>query len=191
MGSIAFNGGHYRKLWHVEKRELYDHFMRLDNESRRMRFGGEVGPEYIAEYVSHALDKNCRIWGFFGPRGNLRGTGELKRFAEQQNCAEAAFTVETEYGGRGIGTELFSHVILSARNLGIQHLYLNCLSDNIVMQAIARKFNAELAFDRDDVQGDLIPPHRTPMTRIEEAIEDSSGLVFGVLDIQQRRISLS
>lgn len=191
MGSKAFEGGHYRKLWHVERDELRDHFLRLDAESRRMRFGGEVADDYIKEYAAGALDKNCRIWGFFGPRGNLRGTGELKRFEEQPEIAEAAFTVEPAYTGQGIGTGLFHHVILSARNLGIRHLYLNCLSENQVMQAIARKFNAELDFDHGEVLGDLIPPSRTPLTRLEEAIEDSSGLVFGMLDIQQRRISLS
>jgi RimJ/RimL family protein N-acetyltransferase len=191
MGSKAFQSGHYRKLWLVERRELLEHFLRLDAESRRMRFGGEVSDEFISKYAAAALDKNCRIWGFFGPRGNLRGTGELRRFEDQPECAEAAFTVETDYSGKGIGTGLFHHVILSARNLGIRHLYLNCLADNQVMQAIARKFNAELDFDHGEVQGDLIPEGRTPLTRIEEAIEDSSGLVFGMLDIQQRRISLS
>lgn len=191
MGSISLHGGHFRKLWHVELQEFRDHLLRLDSESRHMRFGAEVSDEYVEEYASHALDQNCRIWGFFGPRGNLRGTGELKSFGHANDCAEAAFTVEQSHRGRGIGTELMNRIIRSARNRDVRHLYLNCLGENQVMQSIARKFEADLSFDHGDVMCDLTPALATPLTRLEEVIEDGSGFVYGVLDIQQRMLGLA
>jgi len=186
MGSIAFNGGHFRKLWNVELEEFRDHLLRLSPESRHLRFGAEVSDTFIEDYASHALDSNCRVWGFFGPRGNLRGTGELKSFPNKLDCAEAAFTVEDSYRGQGVGSELLSRIIRSARNRDIHHLYLNCLSENLVMQNIARKFQADLTFDQGDVVCDLKPSHATALTRLGEVIEDSSGLVYGVLDLQHR-----
>lgn len=186
MASISFLGGHFRKLWHIEQEEFRDHLLRLDGTSRRSRFGAEVSDDYIERYAATALDDNCRVWGFFGPRGNLRGAGELKRFTEETTSAEAAFTVEVPYRGRGIGTELFNRVVLSARNRKVRHLYVNCLRENKEMQSIARKFDAVLVFDHSDVMGDLAPPSSTALTRLEEAFDDSSGFVFGVLDIQQR-----
>ena len=188
MGSVSLNGGHFRKLWHVELEEFRDHLLRLDGDDRHLRFGAEVSDQLIIDYASHALDSNCRVWGFFGPRGNLRGTGELKRFEEMPHSAEAAFTVEREYRGKGVGTELLNRIIRSARNRDIHHLYLNCLTENQVMQVVARKFEAELSFEQGDVICDLHPKHATPLTRIAEAFEDGSGLVYGMLDIQQRRL---
>ena len=190
MGSISYQGGHFRKLWHIERDEFKDHLLRLDKPSRYTRFGCKVSDEFIETYASQALDNNCRVWGYFGPRGNLRGTGELKCFENKPGSAEAAFTVEKEYRGKGVGTQLFSHVILSARNRDINHLYVNCLGENQAMKSIARKFDADLCFDQGDVIGDLMPPHSTVLTRLEEALEDSGGLVYGVLDIQQRWIGL-
>jgi len=186
MGSVSYNGGHFRKLWHMELEEFRNHLLRLSSESRHLRFGAEVSDAFIEDYASHALDQNCRVWGFFGPRGNLRGTGELKRFIDKADCAEAAFTVEDQYRGQGIGSELLSRIIRSAQNRDIRHLYLNCLSENLVMQNIARKFKADLKFDQGDVVCDLKPSHATALTRIGEVIEDSSGLVYGVLDLQHR-----
>lgn len=186
MGSVSYNGGHFRKLWHVELEEFRNHLLRLSSESRHLRFGAEVSDTYIEDYALHALDSNCRVWGFFGPRGNLRGTGELKRFSKKPDCAEAAFTVEDQYRGQGIGSELLSRIIRSARNRDIHHLYLNCLSENLVMQKVARKFEANLTFDHGDVICDLLPSHATPLTMLEEVLEDSSGFVYGVLDIQHR-----
>lgn len=186
MGSVSYNGGHFRKLWNMELEEFRNHLLRLSSESRHLRFGAEVSDTLIEDYASHALDRNCRVWGFFGPRGNLRGTGELKRFIDKPDCAEAAFTVEDEYCGQGVGSELLSRIIRSAQNRDIRHLYLNCLSENIVMQNIARKFQANLKFDQGDVVCDLKPSNATALTRIGEVIEDSSGLVYGVLDLQHR-----
>jgi len=186
MGSISYLNGHFRKMWHIEQSEFCDHLLRLDAPSRHMRFGGQICDEFIEDYAARAFGENCRIWGYFGPRGNLRGTGELKRFDNNSHLAEAAFTVEEDYRGKGIGTQLFHHVVLSARNRDIHHLYLSCLGENQVMQAIARKFEAKLSFDHGDVTCDFIPEQPTTLTRLEEVIEDGSGLVYGVLDIQQR-----
>ena len=188
MATISFLGGHFRKLWHVEREEFLDHLLRLDPLSRRSRFGAEISDDFIASYAHTALNENCRIWGYFGPRGNLRGTGELKRFQEDPHSAEAAFTVEPQYRGKGVGTELFNRVLLSAQNRNVRHLYLNCLGENIEMQSIARKFEAVLVFEQGEVMCDVIPPHSTALTRLEEAFDDSSGFVFGILDIPQRII---
>lgn len=191
MATISFLGGHFRKLWHIEHEEFRDHLLRLDIESRRSRFGAEISDEFIEDYASTALNENCRVWGYFGPRGNLRGTGELKRYDHDPSSAEVAFTVEQEYRGRGLGTALFGRVVLSARNRNIHHLYMNCLTENLQMQRIARKYDAQLVFDHGDVIADLTPAHSTALSRMEEAFDDSSGFVFGVLDIQQRKLSLN
>lgn len=180
--------GHFRKIWMLEREEFCSHLLRLDEETRRMRFGTVVSDEWISTYANDAILDASRVWGYFGPRGNLRGTAELRLMETKPGYGEAAFTVEPEYQGIGVGTELMMRVIRSARNRQLGHLYINCLADNISMQSIARKFRGELVFDRGDVVCDLHPSDSTALTRLSEVFDDSSGIVYMALDLQNRWI---
>lgn len=188
MKQRPFSGGHFRKVWSVELDEFRDHLLRLDTASRTMRFGRLVSDEQINDYAAHALEGSCRIWGFFGPRGNMRGSAELRKIPDQPGCAEAAFTVEPDYQGYGVGTELMKRVVRSARNRHYEHLYLYCLNDNRPMRNVARKFNGQLEVKYGDVKCDLVPEHATPLTWLQEMIEDGSGLVLAMHDMQTRWI---
>ncbi len=188
MGRTNFNEGHFRKIWTLESEEFHEHLLRLDKDSRRMRFGAVVSDEWISDYAPKALEEACRVWGYFGPRGNLRATAELRIMEAMPGYGEAAFTVEHQYQGIGVGTELMQRVIRSARNRDLKHLYITCLADNLKMQTIARKFDGELSFDHGEVECDLTPTGSRQLSRLSEVIEDSSGIVFTVFDLQNRWI---
>ena len=70
------------------------------------------------------------------------GAEEARRYLGQG--AEAAFSVEPGFQERGIATELMGNIIRAARNRGVHLLFMNCLAENGKMQAIARKYDAEL-----------------------------------------------
>ena len=54
------------------------------------------------------------------------------------------------------------------------------------MQALARKFNADLTFETDEVLGVLEAPDATAATQFSEALEDATGFATAVLDLQRR-----
>jgi RimJ/RimL family protein N-acetyltransferase len=178
--------GHIRRLWPGEEAQLRDHLLRLDPESRRSRFGSPVNRHFIEHYASRALRADAIVHGFFAD-GDLRGVAELRAFGKAIPFeAEAAFSLERAWQGRGIGNELLERTILSARNRGIRSIHLNCLAENRRMQAIAKKHEAHLRLRADEVIGEVVNPGATPLSMAREWMSESFGLATAILDVQRR-----
>jgi hypothetical protein len=77
-------------------------------------------------------------------------------------------------------------VIRSARNRGVQRLYMSCLAENARMQAIARKHEAQLRFEYGEVIGEIVPEGPDYFSIMAEAVEDRVGFVLAVLELQSR-----
>lgn len=181
-------GGTIRKLWFTEAEKFRDHMLRLDAESRRMRFGMAVDDGFIKNYASQAVQLESIIYGFF-VGGEMRAAAELRVIGDGWSGeAEAAFSVEKEYQDSGVGTELLGRLILTARNRGVSRMYMNCLSTNRKMQRVAKKYAAELVFDYGEVVGQLKPAMPTPLSLWTEAIDDGSGFVMAVFEFPLRMI---
>jgi len=179
-------GGTIRKLWFTEAEKFRDHMLRLDAESRRMRFGMAVDDEFIKNYATQAVQLESIIYGFF-VGGEMRAAAELRVIGDGWSGeAEAAFSVEREYQDSGVGTELLGRLILTARNRGVSRLYMNCLSTNRKMQRVAKKYEAELFFDHGEVIGQLKPAMPTPLSLWTEVIDDGSGFVMAVFEFPLR-----
>lgn len=186
MGETHIWGGTIRKLWFTETEKFRDHMLRLDTESRRMRFGMAVDDEFILNYTAQVSQLESVIYGFF-VGGEMHAAGELRMIGDGwSGDAEAAFSVEREYQDSGVGTELLGRLILTARNRGVSRLYMNCLSTNRKMQHVAKKYEAELFFDHGEVVGQLKPSMPTPFSLWSEAIDDSSCFVMAVFEFPLR-----
>lgn len=185
-------GGTIRKLWFTESKKFRDHLLRLDEESRRTRFCMGVDDEFLVKYASHPNAFDSVIYGFFV--GNeMRAAAELRMIGDSwSGLAEAAFSVEREFQELGIATELFGRLIQTARNRGINRLYVSCLASNRKMQRIARKYEAELSFDHGEVVGRLRtsiptpPPLPLTLSLWNEATNDSAGHVMAVFEFPLR-----
>ncbi|MGQ3673086.1 GNAT family N-acetyltransferase [Xanthobacter sp. TB0136] len=177
--------GTMRKLWAGEATIFREHLLRLDMESRRFRFGSAVSDEFIERYTSRAFRNGAIVQGYFVD-GVLRAAAELYPLGDVlPGEAEAAFSVEREYQNHGLGTALLEHVILVARNRGIRSLCMNCLLHNRRMQQIARKFDADLTFDTDEVVAQLKAPFPTAISLAREAATDLQGMAGMALQAQR------
>lgn len=184
MGDHRIWGGSIRKLWATEKDKFRDHLLRLDKESRRMRFAHAVSDDFIVDYASRMNDMGSIVYGFL-EGGDLRAAAELRKLSNVWGEeAEAAFSVEPEWQDNGIGTELMGRVIRAARNRGIKRLYMSCLAENAKMQAIARKHEALLRFEYGDVIGEIVPDVPDFFSVLTEEMEDRVGLMMAVLDLR-------
>lgn len=178
----------FRKLWVSDTAALKAHLLRLDPESRRMRFGTPVSDYFIAQYAENALGSHSIAHGYF-VEGILRGVAELRGFRGVSGGeAEAAFSVEKNFQNRGIGTELFGRTVLAARNRGISKLFVNFLSQNQRMQAIAKKFDAVLTFDSDGVQGKIDAPRANALSYWKEAITDGQDIADSMVQSHARTL---
>jgi RimJ/RimL family protein N-acetyltransferase len=186
MSNDEISGGSIRKLWPSEANKFRDHLLRLDKESRRMRFAHGVSDSFIEDYASRMNEMGSLVYGYI-ENGEVRAAAELRKLSETWGHeAEAAFSVETTHQDKGIGTELMGRVIRAARNRGIQHLFLSCLAENSKMQAIARKHEADLRFEYGEVIGEIVPQEPNYFSILAEAVEDRVGLMLAVLDLQNR-----
>ncbi len=185
-GERSATSGTIRKLWVGESGALRDHLLRLDQESRRSRFGSPVNSFFIEQYASRALTPDSVIHGYFVD-GTLRAAAELRIYGRPLAFeAEAALSVEREWQGRGIGSELLDRTLLAARNRGIRTIHLNCLAENRRMQAIAKKHEASLRVRAGEVVGEVVNPGATPLSLAREFIADGHGLMSTLLDLQAR-----
>jgi GNAT superfamily N-acetyltransferase len=182
MSGTRIWGETIRKLWFTETEKFRDHLLRLDDNSRRLRFGMTASDEFIRNYAARAGQLKSVIYGFFAGR-EMHAAAELRMIGDSWNGeAEAAFSVEREYQDSGVGTDLLGRVIVAARNRGVDRLYMNCLSENRKMQRIAKKYEAELYFDHGEVVGQLKPAFPSPVSLWTEAIDNGSGFVMAVLE---------
>jgi RimJ/RimL family protein N-acetyltransferase len=178
----------FRKLWAADATALKTHLLRLDSESRRMRFGTPVTDYFIEQYANNALGNHSIAHGYFVD-GVLRGVAELRGFRGVAGGeAEAAFSVENDFQNKGIGTELFSRTVLAARNRGISTLFVNFLSQNARMQAIAKKFDAVVTYDSDGGHAEIEAPRANALSIWKEALTDGQDLADSVMQMQSRAL---
>ena len=186
MSEHRFSRGNVRKLWPAEMDKFRDHLLRLDKESRRMRFVHGVSDAVIENYASRVHGMGAIIHGYFVD-GEVRAAAELHKLgATWGKLAEAAFSVEEPYQNEGVGTELMGRVIRAARNRGIEHLYISCLAENTRMQAIARKHAADLRFQPGEVIADIVPPEPDYVSMFIEAMEDRVASFTSAPDSPER-----
>ncbi len=178
--------GHIRKLWPNETDRFRDHLLRLDGESRRMRFAHGVADAFIIDYAKRMNDMGGIVYAYI-ENDMVRATAELRRLSDTWGReSEAAFAVERSHQDRGIGSDLMGRVICSARNRGVGRLYMSCLADNRRMQTIARKYEAELKFEYGEVTGEIEPVGPDYFSFLSEAVDDRIGFMLAVLDIHER-----
>lgn len=177
--------GSIRKLWMADIPAFREHMLRLDPATRRNRFGMAAGDDFIRRYAETSFTLDTLIHGVFvGDR--LVGVGELRLLGSAPKEAEAAFSVETDWQGRGFGTKLMESVVLAARNRRIRRLYMNCLASNGQMQRLARRAGAELEYEYGDVVGLVLPEMPSAVSYLREAVGDGYGWATAVVELQKR-----
>ena len=178
-----------RRLYKPDSRAFEEHLIRLDPETRYDRFGLQVSDDYLRDYAELCFKPGSLVYGYFEDHV-IRGAAELRIFAAKgrplYRDGEAAFSVEVPWRRRGIGTELMGHVVLAARNRRICELTIFCLRHNRAMLALARKFESDLAFERNEVTGHLIARPPSPLSVLREMVDSAFDIGAAALDYQSR-----
>jgi GNAT superfamily N-acetyltransferase len=177
--------GSIRKLWVADTAAFRDHLLRLDPMTRRNRFGMAASDDFVGRYAETSFALDTLIHGVF-IGGDLVGVGELRSVGRSRTEAEAAFSVEQDWQGRGFGSRLMERVLLAARNRRIERLYMNCLASNGQMQRLARRSGAELEYEGGDVVGILVPETPSPASWLREVVRDGYGWAHAVADMQKK-----
>lgn len=189
MGRAAMEQGVVRRLSAFDHEAYTQHLLRLDEASRYLRFGMIAKDEFLVEYSKSCSRWDVVIYGYFVD-GVMRGAAELRPLSgDAHDEAEAAFSVEKEWRGKGVGAALFEKLIRAARNRNIRRLHMSCLATNRPMQALARKFAADLVFESGSTEA-IVTPHERDMTSlIGEAADEMAAFAFASIELPGRTLS--
>ncbi|MGP0061130.1 MAG: N-acetyltransferase family protein [Beijerinckiaceae bacterium] len=189
MERSALPNERIRRLWPSDVADYREHLLRLDSKARYSRFCTFISDDVIIRHAEKCFGPDCLVYGLFVD-GVLRAAAELHVFERGATKftgeAEAAFSVEKDLRHKGVGSMLMERVIRGARNRGLRKVVITCLPQNFAMQSLARKFGAELSFERDEVAGQFDVRIPTVQSIFDEIVDDSLGFATAILDLQNR-----
>ena len=125
-----------RELWPSERPELYEHFLSLGAEDRRLRFGAALGDARVREYVARIDFGQDAVFGVLDDELRLLGVAHVAR---SPAFAELGVSVLEHFRARGIGGALLARAHMRARNWGMGALFMHCLTENAAMMRLARR----------------------------------------------------
>jgi len=163
----------YRKLNAGDARSFGEHVVRLSPDDRRSRFAGTVSDREIHRYCASLDWTRTTVIGFFDD-GVIRAAVELRMDAAA-GSAEAAFSVERDFQGKGIGSALMRRIVTVAQNSGITRLRVFCLPENWRMRALLARFSAESEVNIDEVAAAIQLRPADPLSLAQESFDDGSG----------------
>lgn len=164
----------FRELWSLDWVHYAAHLKRLSPEDRVSRFHGAVSDRRIEAHAREALRRPGRVLGWFD-RGALRAAAEVA-LAPGETEAEAAFEVERDWRGRGVGTELVGRTLLWSRNRGARRLLIHTTRRNLPMLRAAQANGAAFEFDIADAEGVIAaeaPNLRSHAAEAMQALDDA------------------
>lgn len=126
---------------------LEGHLTALDNNARRDRFNAGESTEMIADYARKCFQPGVMVIAALHGDA-VAGIGELH--PASFGVAEAAFSVDSAWRGKGVGTALFALILEAAWSRGLSELDVSTHSGNEAMKKLARKFGAEMRFSHGD-----------------------------------------
>jgi GNAT superfamily N-acetyltransferase len=135
---------HIRELSRLDRAALEPHFLALDGEDRRLRFGASLNDDAVRAYVARIDFERDAAFGVYDDALRLVGAAHVAR---SDGHAELGVSVLPAHRGRGIGGALLARAHLRARNWGVRSLFMHCLTENGAMMHLARKQEMEIVVE--------------------------------------------
>ena len=130
---------------------LLDHFLALDDEDRRLRFGAALRGPAIGSYV-RGLDFDRD--GVFGMMDHAALIA-VAHAALGEGPAELGISVLPEWRRQGIADALFDAAVDFMRRRGVREALTFCLTENGAMMQLARKHGMLLDENEGHTNGRL------------------------------------
>lgn len=167
-----------RNLTERHRARIAVHLLALAERDRYLRFGFVAADEQIRQYVERIDFERDEAFGVFDRRLTIAAMAHLAVLEPVEGrppSAEFGVSVSERLRGKGIGTRLFEHAMLHARNRGIDTLLIHALSENTPMLKIARGAGARVERSGGDSDAWLMLPPVDLASRLEEIVEGGAA----------------
>ncbi len=145
-----------KELDRSQRSALFVHFLALNGEDRRLRFGVGLSDDGVRSYVERIDFERDAVFGVYDDEMQLAGVGHLAR---ANGFAELGVSVLPAHRGKGLGGALLARTHTHARNWGVPTLFMHCLLENGAMMHLARKQGMRIALERGEADAYLeLPP---------------------------------
>lgn len=164
-----------RELHAGHRDDILTHFLHLNENDRRLRFGSPTSDAVIERYVAKLNFNHDALLGVFDANLDLIGLAHLAYLPQVHNTARAAeFGVSVLPQGRhqGLGTALLERAAMHSRNTRVQTLFVHCLANNKAMMHLANKLGMKVEFSYGDADAYLVLPPGNPSSILAEAAQE-------------------
>lgn len=148
------------RLGEPDRDDLLRHFLVLDAEDRRLRFGSSVRDDHVRRYIGGLDFERSYVYGVRDTDGGWLGIGHLQD--EAPGHAELGLSVLPNARGHGLGAAIFRYAVAQASRNGSTRLYMHMLTSNRAILSIAR--NAGMHIESGGGEADaflVVPDHAT------------------------------
>jgi RimJ/RimL family protein N-acetyltransferase len=145
-----------RRLGSEDRGAVLAHLLRLSFHDRQMRFCTAFTDACVERYVANIDFEASACFGIFGERQDLIAL--VQAFAYDDGAVrmvEAAFSTDTSFRCKGLGTLLFHHVADHAAACGADRVIAQCLARNRPMRALLRAVGAVCSVDDGELTGQM------------------------------------
>jgi ribosomal protein S18 acetylase RimI-like enzyme len=151
---------------------LEKHFLCLESDDRRLRFGALISDDGLRSYVAR-LDFERD--GLFAVQDESLDVAAVVHIAVTGKSAELGLSVLREWRGSGLGNALLTRAVTFLRNRGVHEVFVHCLSENGAMMHLARKNGMRIVYSggQSDARLAIDPP--TANSFINEWLADQQA----------------
>lgn len=160
------------RLREYHRPALEAHFLSLQAEDRRLRFGSNLPDEALLAYVRR-IDFGRD--GAFAVQDDRLRLVAVVHVANTGEAAELGLSVLPELRGQGLGQVLLKRAVTHLRNRGARVAYVHCLAENGAMMHLARKCGMRIGHDGGESDGRLELGPATAATLFTEWLSDRQG----------------
>lgn len=161
-----------------DRAALLTHFLSLDRDDRRLRFGSAIPDEGLEAYAARI---DFERDGLFAVHDDNLEMVALIHVAITGTSAELGLSVLPGWRGAGYGNGLLRRAVTYLRNRGVREVVVHCLSENGAMMHLARKNGMRIVYSGSESDARLALDAATAETYFAEWLDDHRGLAVRAL----------
>lgn len=154
---VALNDGVVQRISPaIYRTAIFEHFINLENEAKRLRFGYNITDAGIEKYVDRMTgnqDAENLVFVIFNDELKILALAHF--VLTPDGTGELGISVLPEYRGQRLAHRLFSRIILASKVLGVKEIFVQCLAENAAMRHIAKSLDMNVTTDYGESEGRL------------------------------------
>ena len=162
------------RLRDTDRVALTEHFLALDADDRRLRFGASLSDDAIRALDERIDFDRDEIFGIAGDDLRLLAVVHVAFYPAK---AELGLSVLPGVRGLGLGNALFSRAVMHLTNRGVREVFVHCLSQNGAMMHLARKNGMRVVHDGPETDAYLMLPSATAGSILAEWVFDHNARI--------------